>query len=233
MGKRRRVKSFDYNSDNSESSDHDVFETSQQWEREQKSGNKKLSSKTASTKSKSNDTDNASSSNVNHFAQALQSALTLPTPKRAAHVFDRAAAVAAGTLVPDKRNKQQQAKKQSNNNVGDDDNNNDDDDDDDNKQNVASNQRKRKRDGQQQQPDLLIDPILAGTRTTQQRNAVRLSHQMSKDMARERRRLLLNQFHDPHPEVNEHEKRLSRLGSQGGQFVCVYVCVCACVFSFY
>jgi hypothetical protein len=210
MPKKRRIKKQSYHSD-SEDDDADVFEASQQWVAAQQQQNSTAKSKISQHDDDNNDNNNdESAAPVNHFAHALQSALHQPIPKRAAHVFDRAALAAAGKL------RQHDAEGEE-------------------EEEASGEQiRKRKRAGQHA-AGVVVDAILAGTRTTEQRTATRMAHQMSRDQSRQRRQLLLNQFHDPSPLFNEHEKRLSRLASQGGKhcfvviFVFCFVLVCRVV----
>jgi hypothetical protein len=62
----------------------------------------------------------------------------------------------------------------------------------------------------------LTDPILAGTRTAQQRSAQRLKNRKTLAEHRADRSALLNRFHNKDPAFDENEKQLSRLACQGG-----------------
>lgn len=64
----------------------------------------------------------------------------------------------------------------------------------------------------------VVDPILAGTMTTQQRNAQRLVKRQAlaanRSVERARR---LNQFHNKDPSMVDNEKALSKLACEGGK----------------
>lgn len=64
----------------------------------------------------------------------------------------------------------------------------------------------------------VVDPILAGTRTAQQRNAQRLAKRRSASSDGLDRAQRLNRFHTKVPAIGEGERTLSKLACEGGAF---------------